>query len=152
MKIKQDRKEIELILEDRISKAEEIKLDRSAFIYMNPSGKDQANFAQCKTCMMWTGSKGQTCTSHGKMKIKGSASCAIYVPGPTHADMSGKEMKVVTPEVSGLVDAAVRCENCSWFSSDKCQLFQRLNEELPGVWNLDIKVKAKGCCNAWEPK
>ncbi len=158
--IKNLKKEIEEVLRGVVVKSDTTDsdqfqngtdgIDRSAFIYMDPKGKDKKNFAQCKTCMMWTGPKGQTCTIHGKLKIKASASCALYVNGPNHDDMIGKEMKAVEPETSGLIDASVRCENCKWFDNGVCVLFQKLNEDT--AWNLDEKVHAQGCCNAWESK
>jgi len=36
-----------------------MKLDRSAFIYLDPQGYNQLQFAQCKTCLMFDSAKSE---------------------------------------------------------------------------------------------
>lgn len=127
-------------------------IKRDAFLYLDPKGKKE-QFAQCSTCIMWTGPMGNTCTIHGKMTIKGVDSCGLYIHGKNHTDMIGKEMPLVTPKESGLVrDTKVRCENCSHYDEkeSECELYEHLNSHDPQMWELDEHVDPQGCCNAWE--
>lgn len=126
-------------------------IDRSAFLYMDPKGK-ASRFAQCETCMMWTGAKAKTCTIHGDKKIKAGDSCGLYVHGGPHEEAAGSEMKAVSPKESGLVRGEVRCENCIHFEAkdSECELFENLNEKMPEVFALDEKVHPQGCCNAFD--
>lgn len=125
-------------------------IKRDAFLYLDPKGKKD-QFAQCSSCIMWTGPKGNTCTIHGKTKVTGDMSCGLYVHGPIHDDMIGQEMAAVTPKESGLLKESVRCENCAHFEAgeNECELFEELNEMDPKKWDLDPQVDPKGCCNAW---
>lgn len=133
------------------------KLKRDVFLYMAPRG-DGDDFAQCATCMMWTGTKGDQanrCHIHGpRIEITGDYTCGIYVHGKPMP--GGKLMASVTPKESGLERRPVRCENChhsrSWGGKANCGLFARLNEDLPTVFDLDTVIEPKACCNAQTPK
>jgi len=128
------------------------KLKRDIFLYMEPRG-DGSGFANCRTCMMWTGPKGKTCTIHGKRSITGKHSCGLYVEGKPMPDHAGEEMNLVTPAISGLVRREVRCQNCTFFKADEgiCKFYRRLNSTLSAVFALDEKVKPRACCNANSP-
>jgi hypothetical protein len=149
-------------VENLIKKAEDSdapvrKITRDAFIYMEPDTKERQKykekFAQCGTCHMWTGEKGKSCTIHSqKVEITAEKSCSFYTPGDPMPEMIGKEMGIVSPAESGLVEADVRCENCNYFSSGKvCQVFKRLNASAE-MFELDENVEPKACCNAWVGK
>lgn len=128
------------------------KVGRSAFLYLEPtSTKDAKEFAQCETCVMFTGSR---CMIHGPdLPIGEYDSCNFYVEGKPEKDMAGKEMTLVVPVASGLVkDIQVRCENCASFSDGDCQLFASLAKQSPSTFDLGgSKVLPKACCNAWRP-
>jgi hypothetical protein len=127
------------------------KLQRDAFLYLEPKDKkDEKAFAQCGTCSMFV-TKG-LCTILGPdVPIKASDSCGLYVEGEPLQD--GKTVASVTPEEAGLVHRQVRCENCLYFDTDDstCELFEKLNAEMPDCWTLDVDVSANGCCNANMP-
>ncbi len=143
---------------DRILDAGE-KVTRNAFLYVEPKNSKQNDdtFAQCESCVMWTGAKRNTCTIHGpKITTKATASCGWYVPGAP--DLTGKEIPLVTPEESGLVTRQVRCENCVSFrrpneeaTRGTCELFATLNKQDPKNYELDDDVHKHGCCNAQRP-
>lgn len=127
-----------------------MKINRDAFLYLPPK-PPKASFAQCATCRDWV-SGDRRCVIHGpKINVPGSASCGLYVNGvprmpgtKTHPD--------VTPEQSGLVNRAVRCENCKYMEGPAlCGLFDMLNKKLPSYFDLDTKIEAQGCCNAQTP-
>ena len=130
------------------------KIKRDAFIYLDPKG-NKKKFAQCETCMMWTGPKHNTCTIHGKDEsITVTMSCDFYVHGMPMPKMAGKEHKSVTPKESGLVDRKVRCENCGHYSTkptSHCHLFMTLNKAHPELFDLEEGVDKYGCCNANVP-
>ena len=129
-----------------------MKIKRDSFIYLDPKGpKEQKDlFAQCATCVFWTGEK-KTCTLHGKdVEVTGDMSCDFYIhgePGPN------PEHKRVTPEESGLVKRPVRCENCKFYdeAGSVCRLFRGLNQAFPETYDLDEIVDKHGCCNAQTP-
>jgi len=129
----------------------EYELKRDAFLYLEPT-KDKAKFAQCATCMMFTGDANKTCTIHGgDQEISSQGSCGLYVPGDNHTDMAGKEVKAVSAQQSGYVEREVRCENCSHYEPEEscCELYEYLNGLE--AFNLDQSVQSKGCCNAQTP-
>lgn len=136
------------------SKSTGTKITRDTFLYLDPKPPaDQ--FAQCATCLMWTGDKVQTCTIHGrKVKVTGGMSCGLYVHGKPVPDQAGQERAIVTPKESGLVDRPVRCENCSVFDEkrSRCIGYETLNKALPQLFALDAAVHPQGCCNAQTPK
>lgn len=147
-----EKKLISKIVEATSSKEE--KIDRSAFLYLDPK-KPKGQFAQCGTCFMWTGKKGNTCFIHGtKIEVTADMSCGFYVNGKPTEEFIGKEQAIVKPQESGAVKRKVRCENCKSFNSDKneCELFKILNEKMGDLFSLDVKVDAQGCCNAQTPK
>lgn len=123
------------------------KIDRSAFIYLKPKG-DKDQFAQCATCIAFMPGK-ERCAWFGKNdKVIAEASCALYVHGKPNNDQ--EIIGSVTPEEAGYVEAQVRCENCTHVKGDICLLFQKLNQELPELFELDSKIEDKACCNAWQ--
>lgn len=141
------------------------KIDRSTFLYLSPSGPDPVggekhqDFAQCGSCMMFTGDylkKGEKdglCTILGPdFPIQAIGSCGLYAPGPNHVD--AKTMKSVPSNQAGYVERPVRCENCVDFDEKLsiCHLFHRLNENEPETYELDVHVEAKGCCNGQRAK
>jgi len=128
------------------------KIKRDAFLYFNPKGKNQKQFAQCGTCIMFTGS---TCTILGKrFKVEAGDSCGLYVNGPPMPEEKGNEMKAVTPDDAGFVSRQVRCENCKYGDAKRlmCTLFEDLNKSLKDHFDLDPKINALGCCNAQTPR
>lgn len=125
------------------------KITRFAFLYMDPKSP-KTRFAQCSTCMLWTGGENNTCVIHGKdLKITGDMTCGLYAHGTPMPSWAGQEQKSVTPKESGLYKGEVRCENCKYGSEDGCGLFIMLNKLDPDTFNLDPKIDPKGCCNAW---
>lgn len=122
------------------------KIDRSAFLYMEPSD-DNREFAQCGTCFFWASEK---CKIHGERRIAASESCGLYVPDRLGRSIDA-ELPLVSPEQSGLVSRPVRCENCRSFDAPgTCRLFTDLNRT--GQFACDPSVKPLGCCNAQMPK
>lgn len=129
------------------------KVHRDAFLYLDPKSPVD-EFAQCSTCSLWMGAKRARCLIHGpKVEVTGDMSCGLYVHGNPMPEMAGREVAHVTPGESGLVRRPVRCENCRFFTrrTSRCGLFERLNQELPEIFDLDPVVHPKGCCNAQTP-
>lgn len=123
------------------------KIDRSAFIYLKPRG-DKNQFAQCGTCVAFLPGK-QRCAWFGKNdKVIAEASCSLYVHGTPNDDQ--KIINSVTPKDAGYVEGKVRCENCTHVKGSNCSLYQKLNQELPELFDLDDKIEDKACCNAWQ--
>jgi hypothetical protein len=122
------------------------KIDRSAFIYLDPTGKKE-EFAQCGTCIHFMPGK-KRCNIYSKDdKVVANASCGLYVQGKPNDDQ--EFLNVVTPKESGYVLGQVRCENCDHFDGKKtCVLFEKLNESLPELFKLNTTVEPLGCCNA----
>jgi hypothetical protein len=131
-----------------MEKVEEGKrLDRSAFLYLE-SKDTQAQFAQCATCVLWLPESERCGLFSDRDEVVANASCGLYVQG--HPNEDQPIMDIMRPEDAGYVLGQVRCQNCSWFVDGKCELFTRLNEQMPTVWDLDDVVSPKGCCNAWQ--
>jgi len=123
------------------------KIDRSAFIYLEPKGSGR-DFAQCKTCFMFMPGK-ERCGIFGRDdRVIADASCGLYVKGEPSDDQEIRGS--VTPKAAGYVEGQVRCENCSWYVNGECELFAMLSQRMPDAFDLDPNVKAKGCCNAWQ--
>jgi len=124
------------------------KVKRDAFLYIDGKGADTG---QCSSCKLWV--KGaDICLIHGMhIKIKGTASCGLYVPGKPVS--SGLAQELVTPEESGLVERKVRCGNCRFSKNGAtvCGLFWYVNDCMPEIFDLDIKIEPQGCCNAQMP-
>jgi hypothetical protein len=129
-----------------------MKINRDTFLYLAPRFAPKSRWAQCSTCRDWV-SGDRKCVIHGpKVNVVGGASCGLYVwgvPRPAGTETRAK----VTPEESGLVVRDVRCQNCRWFddADGECEFFRLLNEKLPDVFDLDVKVDKLGCCNAQQP-
>lgn len=125
---------------------------RDAFIYLDPKSPED-KFAQCETCMMWTGPEHKICTILGKeVTVNAEDSCGLYVHGDPMPEEAEHAVKLVTPEEAGfLANTQVRCENCGSFDAGRstCIAFEEINKALPEQFDLTSKVKAKGCCNAW---
>lgn len=131
------------------AQSESHRLDRSAFIYLDPTG-EKSTFAQCGSCTFFMPGK-ERCSLYGKEdRVVADASCGVYVQGKPHDDQ--KFLNKFTPKNSGYVLGQVRCENCGWFEDGVCHLFRKLNQHMADVWDLDEKVKPQGCCNAWQKK
>jgi hypothetical protein len=136
------------LLAEQKSKAN--KVQRDAFLYMDHKG-DPETFAQCGSCIMFTGTG---CTIHSPdVKVSSDMSCGFYVHGEPELGKRGHEQKLVTPIESGLVKRQVRCENCSHVDSEnkKCNLFAELNKLDPYKFNLKEEIDLYGCCNAQTP-
>lgn len=135
----------------------EPKIDRSAFLYMEPDdesfGKNK-KFAQCGTCKLWTGAKRKRCFILGKDKLILSIdTCALYVNGEPDTSLAGKEEARLTLEEAGYERRSVRCENCIAFNRKEsiCELFRSLNKKMPDMFDLNENVLWDGCCNANTP-
>ena len=115
------------------------KIGRDAFLYFE-GGDD---FAQCSSCASRNADTG-VCSTLG-VKVEPGSSCGVYVPGKYDGSQPAKRM---TSQEAGLVKRQVRCENCRYGGADDCALYQHLNKELPGDFDLDTKIKPHGCCNA----
>ena len=129
------------------------KITRDAFLYLDPKAPAD-RFAQCSTCFMWTGPRRERCTIHGpNVPVTASMSCGFYIHGKPGLDKAGQEAARVTPTESGLVNRAVRCEDCRYLdrTRSRCRLFEQLNETFPEQFALDAAVQLKGCCNAQTP-
>lgn len=131
-----------------------MKVDRSAFLYMDPTGTGA--FGQCGTCRMRVKHGDRmTCSLHGEdFSIEADDSCGLYVHGPYDPTEKQHESADVVPGESGFVSREVRCENCKFYDPDEgdCELFEMLNKTRPDVFALDTKVAARGCCNAQLPR
>jgi hypothetical protein len=147
---------------EAISLPEGGRIGRDAFLYADPKPPDD-RFAQCATCIMWTGPEHKTCLIHGKdREIDGDWSCNFYVHGQPSPDKAGEAEALVEPEESGLVERQVRCRNCAFFDPQAedepgeegphCELFEKLNRAYPDLFELDQRVQADGCCTAQTEK
>jgi hypothetical protein len=115
--------------------------DNAVFGYQDPPGDKQ-----CGSCFMW--SSDNRCMIHGKRQVTASMSCVYYVFGKNRpADTTA--VTNLDPSETGLIDRQVRCENCKWFEDPACNFFIRMNKT--GLFQLETRVSAKGCCNAQEP-
>lgn len=129
------------------AKSDKEKIDRSAFIYLKPKG-DKDLFAQCATCVAFMPEKERCAWFNKNDKVVAEGSCALYVHGKPNDDQD--IINAVTPKEAGYVEAEVRCENCTHVKGNICLLFQKLNQELPELFDLDSKIEDKACCNAWQ--
>lgn len=113
------------------------------------------DFAQCSSCMMWAPDKDRCAIHGGRVEVRGTMSCGLYVHGDPKGDGMGM-VAAVTPEESGLEDRRMRCENCGWFrqtaeEAGTCRLYVLLNNIPRSPFRLDDRVSADGCCNANTP-
>jgi len=139
-----DMRSIISLLEKAYKKGD--KIGRWAFLYLEPTTATD-EFAQCSTCQLFLPGKERCGIFGPNDKVVANASCGLYIQGKPHDDQPIQN--VVTPDVAGYVLGQVRCENCSWFKSGKCELFAQLDEKMPDTFNLGDTVNPKGCCNAW---
>lgn len=135
--------------------AKNYKIDRSAFVYLEPDSSsygDPHQYAQCITCTEWTGEERKRCLILGaKLEVLGADTCAIYANGKPRVELAGTEVESMTPEAAGFERRAVRCENCYWYGAGLCGLFAELNMKFPDIYDLQTTVKSTGCCNANTP-
>lgn len=148
-----------------------MKLKRDVFIYLEPKPRDGgADFAQCESCRLFVPEvralKGARCVIHGsKQEVYGTSTCGLYVDWPTPGGRPDKDVVAghaaelaagvpgsVTPEESGLVHERVQCQRCRFAERDAtvCGLYKRLSAAMPQTFNLDISIRPRGCCNAWD--
>lgn len=134
-------------------------IERDSFMYLKPKGMvPTKDHAQCRGCMMFTGDKHESCTTHAKSEgpILGKGSCGGYAEGHPMPDEAGHEMGSWTKEESGYVERSVRCENCKWAMKEEgghvCTFFRMLNEMIPEMFDIDEDIEPKACCNAQESK
>lgn len=122
------------------------KIERDAFLYLDPSGPDKDNFAQCGTCKWFNADRERCAVLREGDVVKAADSCGYYAEGEATTE---DPMGLFTPDEVGFVKRKVRCENCSWFKpGDGCDLYYRLNKFQPEWFDLDTKVDPRGCCNA----
>lgn len=121
-----------------------MKVKRDAFLYLDG---DDSRFAQCGTCV--TGRS--TCKIMGNTPVSAEfGSCGFYIRGKVTLSLA---IAHLTKQQTGYVERRVRCENCKFFRTEgRCHLFYRLNRLAPEMFDLDEKVKPKGCCNAQSPR
>lgn len=122
------------------------KIGRWAFLYLEPKN-NQTNFAQCSTCVSFLPDRQRCALFSNNDKVLASASCGFYINGKPNNNQ--KLLNSVTPDEAGYIEETVRCENCKYGGKD-CGLFQKLNDSLPSIFDLNTKIKKKGCCNAWQ--
>lgn len=139
-------KTFSILLKQITESKEGEKITRNAFIYMPPKG-DKNNFAQCGTCINFLPEDGRCAIMGKSVEIDEDDSCGLYVNGTPNNDQEC--VARVTPEQAGLVDSKVRCENCRAFDGGWCELYGKINKALPETFDLEEKVDAKACCNAW---
>lgn len=152
-KNKKSEDEIGDAMDSHTSKNEN-KIHRETFGYLEPAD-GQEDFAQCSSCILWTGADSERCLILGnKLVVEGTDSCHFYIPGDPEPDRSGDERELLSQEEAGFVKGKVRCENCAEYDSkpSKCTLYAKLNKAMPSDFDLDVKVKSQGCCNAQIPK
>ena len=124
------------------------KIGREAFIYLDG---DTDDFAQCGSCWKFSPEKERCSILGPDFEVDADDSCCLYEKGEPLKGLPLIER--VTPEEAGFVNREVRCENCLHTEGNgKCNLFDTLNKKLPNLFNLDVRITAKGCCNAQTPK
>lgn len=135
-------------LSSRAQDAAPAKIKRDAFLYLAPrSPADQ--FAQCGTCRDFCPDSERCAILGPRVRVVAEMSCGLYVNGTPREQPT---LVAVTSAEAGLVNREVRCENCVSFDAGRCRLYDKLNTTLPDVWNLDVTVAPRGCCNAQMPK
>lgn len=125
------------------------KIRRDAFGYMEPKGHNP-DFAQCGGDCRDFDKDAERCAILGPVfRVIAEASCIEYVEG---AFQPGTLRNLCTPKEVGYVRRKVRCENCYFGGAPRCELYRRLNETLPDLFDLDEKISPRGCCNAQTAK
>jgi len=123
------------------------KIKRDAFIYL--PGKDK-EFAQCGTCWLFNAEKERCAILGPDFKVDDDDSCCLYVRGTPVK--SQPIVARITPKNAGFVERPVRCENCLYGGGNECKLYRMLNEKFPDVFDLEISITPKSCCNAQTPR
>lgn len=126
------------------------RVDRSAFLYMAPRG-DREVFSQCGTCRHWAGDQERCALFGSGTVVYAGDTCGLYT-WDAGADHDTELLANATSSEAGYERRQVRCENCRhFFPRGECHLFLALNESLPGLFDLDTRVDAYGCCNGNVP-
>ena len=126
------------------------KVTRDAFLYMDPQG-DPKIFAQCGSCALFLPSK-QLCAviraaAGGAEHVMAAWSCGGYAFGEPDDDQ--RILAAMPAEEAGLVQRAVRCENCRFRDGEAwCGLFDSLNKQNSDIFDLDPNIDFYGCCDA----
>src|SRR5258706_12681632 len=123
------------------------KIKRDAFHYM--SGKDK-EFEQCGTCWQFNAEKERCAILGPDFKVDDDDSCCLFVAGKPVKDQP--IVARITPKAAGFVERRVRCENCLYGGDNECKLYKMLNEKFPDVFDLDISITPRSCCNAQTPR
>lgn len=127
-----------------------MKINRDAFLYMEPKGK-QHDYAQCSSCVLMTSDK--MCSVLGEfIEEPEETSCGLYAPGD--APLSDYFDDFVSKDDASFAERSVRCENCKFGDAKRkvCKLYEKLNKDLPELFELNTKISPFGCCNANTPK
>lgn len=127
------------------------RITRSAFLYMDPVGGCEP-FAQCASCRFWRPMMRRCALFITDPDVEADATCGLYVAGrPSDYQMQNP---TVWPKDAGFETRQVRCENCHWYQDreQRCHLFYSLNDHMPDVFDLDVRVHPHGCCNANTPE
>lgn len=119
---------------------------RVAVGYLGPDGTQKL----CgDRCMMHIedGEYKDRCTIHGDVEVPNEASCRHYMKGKA-ASPEHEPMKVLTPEMSGLVYGKVLCKNCVRANEDSSVCLP-LTDVLQKVLGFDaeFKIAPMGCCD-----
>lgn len=126
--------------------------DRSSLGYMEPS-PDIPDFAQCGSCASFLSDRVRCYWFSDKFKVLPEASCILYIQGPPIEGASVKPINLIDPKVVGFINGKTRCQNCISFDKGICLLFRVLNlvrtEGGSLIFDLEEKVKPRGCCNAF---
>lgn len=143
-------------------------IERSAVLYLEPKKAEDGvenpippeAFSSCRSCMMWTGEAGLSCTIHGPretLEVRADDSCNLYVPGSSHTDVGGKETEAVAVTDSGFHRGLVQCCRCVSYDGPpdgrgQCRLLRKLTERMPEDFAMPDDVASFGCCNLWRGK
>lgn len=125
---------------------------RDALGYMEPD-PDIPDFAQCGSCASFLSDRCRCFWFSDDFKVLPKASCIVYVQGPPIEGASVKPINVIKPEEVGFIEGKTRCQNCVSFDKGICLLFRVLNLARTAggslLFDLEERVKPRGCCNAF---
>jgi hypothetical protein len=125
---------------------------RDSLGYMEPD-PNIPDFAQCGSCASYLSDRVRCYWFSDKFKVLPEASCIVYVQGPPIDGAGTKPIDLIDPKVVGFINGKTRCENCVSYQKGICLLFRVLNlartEAGNLIFDLEEKVKARGCCNAF---
>ena len=125
--------------------------DRSAFGYLEPT-PDIEDFAQCSSCQLWIKKARRCWWLQPNDEVIAGGTCIEYAQGrPIEDDVD--PVGAFTKGEVGYIEAPVRCENCVSFDEKAvaCDLYHKLNRELPKIFSLNANIKPRACCNAFDP-